>query len=262
MTFRPATKLRARRRLIVSIDGPPMSGKTHFALTAPRPIRVFNVDYGIEGVVDDMIGSGWDMEGVEVEDFALSKAPLTSKGATDAARSLIQQFRASWKETLQRKERTSIVLDTGSEFWQLFRLADLGKLEQVPPMRYTKVNRLFRDLLNEVHHTPHSMILIHRVKDRYDTKVIETDEGQKEVSVRVPGETERDGFKEMDYIVQVSLTSYRKVDGKGRATMGFKVEKCRQRATLVGSRYEGELATFTTLALDVFPQSEPEEWGQ
>lgn len=259
--MKPLAELQRRRRLVVSIDGAPFTGKTHLMLTLPPPACIFSIDRGLEGVVEDMEGEGYDFRGFEFEDFSLDRPPLSSRLAVDHAKRTAQAFVTSFRQVLKRKERTSLGIDTGSEFWQLFRLGDLGKLEQVPPMRYVRVNRLFRDILNEVLDTPHNLVIIHREKDRYDTRLIETDTGVKEVSVRVPGEVDRDGFKEIDGIVQVVVRGLRDGKRKGTAGMGFTVRKCRQRASLVGKQYWGPEATFPMLALDVFPQSEPEEWG-
>lgn len=259
--MKPFSEMIRRRRMLCTVDGPPFSGKTHFMLTMPGPACIFSVDQGLEGVIEDMEGEGYDFSNFEVEDFSLDKPPLTSRLMHTYAKETIRQFHASWRSVLKRKEPTSIGVDTASEFWQLFRLADLGKLEQVPPMRYTKVNRLFRDMLNEVASTPHSLVLIHREKDLYDTKIIDTDHGQKEVSVRVPGEVTRDGFKEIDGIVQVVLRSFRREKKSGKVEMGFQVRKCRQRASTTGERYVGSMATFPMLALDVFPNSDPDDWG-
>jgi hypothetical protein len=149
------------------------------------------------------------------------------------------------------------VEDTSSEFWKYFRFADLGKLKQVPPMRYDRVNMLWTDLHNEVYHTPHNLILIHRVKDKYEETV--TSAGEK-VSTRVSGQTERDAFKNVEYMVQVFIRTWR-TDRKGKPPVfGFTVTKCRQRASVVGSSYEGEFATFPNLAADIFPKTSPEEW--
>jgi hypothetical protein len=258
--MKPFSAITRHRRLIASIDGMPFTGKTHFMLTMPPPAVVFSIDAGLEGVVEDMEGEGWDFSDFEVEDYS-DKPPLTSAKMHLYAKDTIARFRQSWREVLNRKTRTSIGIDTGSEFWQLFRLADLGKLEQVPPMRYTKVNRLWRAMLNEIANTPHNFVIIHREKDRYDSRIIDSDDGPKEVSVRVPNETVRDGFKEIDGIVQVVIQSTRRERRNGSVEMGFTVRKCRQRARLMGQTYRGPLATFATLALDVFPASEPEEWG-
>jgi hypothetical protein len=260
MMFVSTRDLPKRHRLVVSIDGMPFTGKTHFLCTAPRPTYIFNLDYGLEGVVESLEDSGVDLDGIHFEDYSLSRPPLTSSAAIDHAKEVAHAFAKSYRELLKKRDRVTIGLDTCSEFWRQFRLADLGKLAQVPPMRYVKVNGIFRDLLNEVYHTPHNLVLIHRQKDRYDSRVVESDEGPKEVSVRVPGEVERDGFKEMDGIVQVTLQAYAIHRPGKRTTMGFRVGKCRQRLSLSGKTYENDLASFMALALDVFPASTPEEW--
>lgn len=256
MAFRSFSSHVSRPRLVVSIDGKPFTGKTHFMLTMPPPMRIFSIDCGLEGVVEDMRDAGADFAQAMFEDYSLGKPPLSSKAAIDHAREVVKKFHAAFREILRERARMSIGLDTGSEFWQLYRLADLGKLEQVPPMRYVRVNRLYRDLLNEIYSTPHNLVLVHRQKDRYDTRVLDTPEGPREVSVRVPGEVDRDGFKEIDGIVQVVVESYRH-----GTTFGFRVTKCRARSLLMGQTYEGEFATFKHLALDIFPNTNPEDWG-
>ena len=50
--FRKAGADAIRHRLIISVDGHEKQGKSHFALTAPQPIALFDVDTGLEGVVE------------------------------------------------------------------------------------------------------------------------------------------------------------------------------------------------------------------
>ena len=40
------------KRLILSVDAEQKRGKTHFALTAPRPLGFINLDDGLEGVIN------------------------------------------------------------------------------------------------------------------------------------------------------------------------------------------------------------------
>jgi hypothetical protein len=256
MAFRSAASFKYPPRLVVSSDGGPDSGKTHFMLTAPRPLFILNVDYGLEGVMDS---SRFNLDRVEVADYRLDKAMLTSKMAQAAMARVAQQFVADYRSLLAtHKQRITIGLDTATEFWEIFRLADLGKLEQVPPMRYTRVNRLFKDLINEVYRTPHNLVLLHHTKDKYESRL--TDEG-KEVSVRVPGEIERMGFKGVEAAMQVVLAATRiKKPGKS-PKYGFEVAKCRQRPAVEGERFEGQFATFASLATSVYPDTDEDDWG-
>ena len=48
----------APQRLIVDIAGPEKSGKTHLALTGPKPIIFFSIDKGTEGVVEKFQRAG------------------------------------------------------------------------------------------------------------------------------------------------------------------------------------------------------------
>jgi hypothetical protein len=120
---------------------------------------------------------------------------------------------------------------------------------------------MWRGMMLEVFQTPHNLILIHRLKDKYESKMV----NGKEVSTRVAGELERVGFKETDYVVQVSIRCWRKVrqkEGprKGQPLFGFTVIKCRQRASLMGKTFVGDTASFKGLAMAVFPESTEEDW--
>lgn len=258
MAFRSALSMTFPPRLVVGVEGPPFTGKTHFIFTAPRPLKIFNLDYGLEGMMDQFRRKDGPitLRGVEIADYSLSKAALTSNIAQEQARAVVREFRADYKAVLKEKTRHTFAHDTSSEFWKIFRFADLGKLKQVPPLRYDRVNMIWADLMNEIYHTPHNLILVHRVKDKYVEEVID---GVK-VSNRVPGETEREAFKNVEYIVQVFIRTWRR-DRKGKSPLfGFTVTKCRQRASVVGEVFEGEFATFPMLAMSVFPKSAPEEW--
>src|SRR5437762_2260800 len=47
-----------KRRIVISIEGREKEGKSHFALTAPGPIGVINLDIGLEGVVHKFARQG------------------------------------------------------------------------------------------------------------------------------------------------------------------------------------------------------------
>lgn len=262
MPFKLASKLRFPPRLVVSVQGIPKSGKTHQLFGCPRPLYIFNVDQGLEGMMEEE--EKFDLSRVFVADYALSKpAALTKSDASSRALTVVNAFLADFRQKLQREKRCTLALDTASEFWELFRMGDFGKLEQVPPLRYTKVNRIWRGIMNEVYQTPHNLLLVHRMKQSYESKVV----GGKEVSTPIPGQFEVQGHKETDGIVQVSIETFRKErkkDGKkgkkGSVYFGFTVAGCRQRASLIGTKFVGERATFTDLACAVFPKSSPEDW--
>ena len=260
MAFQSADSMRFPPRLVVGVEGPTFTGKTHFLFTATRPLKVFNLDYGLEGMMEQFRKpkSGISLDGVEIANYSLNRAALTTQLAQDKARSVVQEFVRDFRAALAVKTRTTLAEDTSSDFWKYFRFADLGKLKQVPPMRYDRVNMLWADLHNEVYHSPHNLILIHRVKDKYREEVVD---GVK-VSNKIAGETERDAFKNVEYLVQVFIRTWRRDRGKGKPPVfGFTVTKCRHRASVVGEEFEGEFATFPMLATSVFPKTEIEDWA-
>src|SRR5271156_6583904 len=44
------------RRLIVAVDGAEKCGKSHFAMSAPGPLGIINLDIGLDGVVQKFQG--------------------------------------------------------------------------------------------------------------------------------------------------------------------------------------------------------------
>lgn len=257
MAFVAASSIRFPHRMVVSIDGEEKTGKTHFMLTAPPPVYVLNVDYGLEGLVNETFAG----KEIHVADYRLQKGPFGSKATQKRCIELVRQFTEDYRQLINEKRRVSIGWDTASELWQVFRFADFGRLAQVLPNRYNKVNTLWADLLNEIYKSRHNLILIHRMTDKYGPK-------RDEPSVSVPvldanGNVVRirEGHKRMASIVQVVIRTHRREKAKGGVVMGFTVRECRQRPALTGRAYEGDLATFGHLALDVFPSSEPSTWG-
>lgn len=247
--FKSATK-GMRRRLVICTEALEKKGKTHFGLTMPGPIALFDMDRGLEGVVDKFV----DQKQILVADY---------RGMVQRAGDMKALYEARWKKFNEDYERAldapldkvrSVLLDTGTELWEYARLGVLGKLTQVPPLFYPEVNSQFRKIVDLALDHDKNVLITHKMKKEY-TRRGDDDKGN------WTGKYERAGFGEMGNLVQVILRHGRyKGAEDGNGDFYVDVVECRQNPDIVGDRYEGEMCTFPMLATMVLPNTNLEDW--
>jgi len=155
-----------------------------------------------------------------------------------------------------RKFRT-LIIDTGTEAWELCRLAAFGKLSQVMPHHYVEVNAKFKALVKYAYErTDLNVIWVHKVKKEYKTN--------REGKDTWTGRMERAGFGDMPYLVDCNIRHYFAHAPEGQ-TGQFGVEVLDSRMemiSVVGCRFEGPDCNFQTLAEAMFPETYGEGlWG-
>ncbi len=230
----------ARRRLLISVEGRIKQGKTHFALTAPGPIAIQSLDMGLDGVVQKFQTRKpihvATYDGVKTDDLKnMSPEQVAQKMA-----GIWEQFVEDYKWALANCR--TVVWDTGTEAWELNRLATLGKIGNVKPHHYTMVNMEHRELVRLAEKSDANLILLHRVKKEY-------------VNENYTGRMERAGFNDIGSWVHILSKAERREDG-----FHLIVQECRQNATLAGLDLPEPMASFPQLAQLVFPDSKPSDW--
>ncbi len=205
------------RRLVVNLYGREKTGKTHFALTAPEPIFFFNIDIGTKGVVDKFQVSGKKIYVYNVR---------VRKGET------IDVYKTLWTELKSRVEKVydvgkgTLVFDTGTEAYELCRLAAFGKLTEVKPHHYAPVNAEWRELLRTAYDSPMNTIFIHKAKPKY-------------VDNQRTKEYEVAGFGEMGFMSEVNMTTQAITkDESGAIHFSVLVENCRKHPYVAGTVFE------------------------
>lgn len=221
------------RRLIVNVVGKEKQGKTNFGLTAPGPIILFDLDYGLEGVVSKFAGQ----KDIYPTEYRINEISANQFLAT------WERFKKELVAALKEKEVRSIVVDTGTEMWELIRLARFGKLTQVMPQHYGPVNSELRGLIRDAYSSDKNLILLHKMTEVYRNN-------------QPTGEYAMAGFKDIPYNVQVNVLCWRDTDGIFHAT----INDCRQNSDLAGMDLVGDMVNFQTLATLVFPGTEEEDW--
>ena len=234
-------------RLILNVEGAEKEGKTHFALTAPGPIALIDMDIGLEGVVSKFS----KQKKIFVASFNYHEAT-----SPDEWEKMWVKMKTGFLDALASKTIRTLISDTATEMWELCRMAAFGKLAQVKPHHYAPVNAEFRDLIRKAYDSDKNLILIHKQKKEYKNE-------------QWTGHMERAGFGDVGYAVQANVVSWRitaldEVYGKGREDgykgFGITVRDCRQQAELAGLELLEPMNAFPFLATQVFPGTDTDIW--
>lgn len=225
--FIDAKTMQTKRRLIASIAGPQKSGKTHLSLTAPGPVAFYDMDIGVEGVVEKFAKEKKIY--VSQYDYRMLKGPDPA-----AIIRMWEKMKEDFIWGLQSPEIATAVVDTGTEMWELIRMARFGKLTQVQPYHYGPVNAEFRDLIRLAYTSGKDVIFTHKMKAEY-------------INDKRTGNLERSGFSDMGFLVQINIVTWY-YEGQFGAT----VQDCRQNPDMAGMELTGEMLDWEFLKGLVF----------
>lgn len=163
--FRPVQKPKPCLFLI----GPEGSRKTTVAMTAPGPIYVIGTEEGHE---EDTI---WRHRGdKEVLIAQINREPADAYPQVwfGAYRGMWEQINAALDEVCGMEAGT-VVIDSGSDIFGMaaarFNLVMERGEKPIPPLAYTQVYPLLRDLIAKIRGV-HNVVLTFRLKDEYQNK--------------------------------------------------------------------------------------------
>ena len=183
---------RSPRRLIANIQGMPKVGKTHLAMTAKKPVGYIAVEIGgDEGVADQFIPTGSNtFDGIQIvrirmadpvypnrDEFPKGRngdadfQSAISEGVQSAADEALQKFYDAYYASL--KNFATTVVDTGSDLWEIARLANFGRLEKVPQLAYTQLNKSMDKIIDDAFSSPGSVLFLHHMKEKWESVIDE-----------------------------------------------------------------------------------------
>lgn len=226
-------------RLIVIVGGLAKHGKTTFALTGPKKLAYMNFDKASEEDVlqynesADIIFKNYWPAGHEKQDYF----------------DLWDEFEKDYRTLLHSEDIRTIVWDTGTELWNVMRMAYLGKLAKVLPHNYVEVNSEYRRLLDDAQHSKKNLIITSKLKAEYI-------EGNK------TGNLELSGFSESDYVVQVITQIKRVIDDQGIRFVLTIMDTSKNLVECIGqelSSVDG-MCNFSTLGQIVMPNTSEKDW--
>lgn len=228
--------------ILLSVEGLQKTGKTEFGLSMPDPLFILNLNLGLEGVIEKHVKTGK----IIYEKRIL--IPYTKDLPGQGIMILPTAAAEKWKEAIlttqeavHDKTVSSIFIDTGSELWDLLRIARLGKLAQVLPVQYASVNAEFRQLLQLLLCSGKNVVLSHKVKPEY-------------VNDQKTNRFERAGFADVGFDVQVELRAERDLKRDGDDQFSLTFMDCRANKELKGTQLVGKEATFGNIVKRIFPE--------
>lgn len=262
------------KRIIVDLWGEWQSGKTHTALTFPKPLAMISLDRGEEGVIQKFQEDGDYYDGeIGWRSFTYDP-PVRKDNESDegfgarcekVAAELWPKIRAAIVWACSNKDVKTICVDTHTEMWEVLRLASFGKLSRVPELGYTEVNAEFKSLLRKMEFSGKHVVLTGRAKREYK-ETINKNTGKKQSEGT--GRVIRDGFSRLDYSIPASFrmeSFIEKVRDKktGKVTRGeftttATLTRYRRLPELVGVQLTNP--TFLDIATTLRPDVDAEEW--
>jgi hypothetical protein len=211
------------KRIIMAVNGHRGAGKSHFALTAPGPIAVFNFDVGLSGVVQKFAAN----KVVMVTDM---RVPNVQE---EAAREW-QRFCNAWTMALKAKDVRTVVIDAETESYELIRLGRFGQLSQVMPYMYGPVSAEYARVLRQALDADKNVVLTRHLRSVY-------------INDKKTRDFEPAGFSGVEKIVEavVEIRRQRIEDGRG---WEIEITKNRLNPELDGEVLGGDACNFPFLA--------------
>lgn len=268
---------RSPRRLIANIQGMPKVGKTSLALTAPKPVGYIALEVGgEEGVIDKYIPDGKDssddlmiapirMDSPQVygrEQFADTKdgekdyQESVSAAVQAVAIPALEKFYDAYYYSLENMATT--VVDTGSDLWEIVRLANFGRLEKIPQLAYTQLNKIMDKLLDDAYGSAGSVLWLHHMKERWET--YEDERGKKQA--RASGTFDLAGYGGIKKKVQATIELWREdleaADDETGLFSRFHAQiiESRHKVTVMGRKYTTLDISFPSIAKDILGGTE------
>lgn len=279
-----------RPRVILGIDALDKAGKTRFGFTAPKPLIYMDLDIGREGVIDPfrhpliVVTRPFVFRALESAFMPENSKKRSEDLVMEKALPELDRFKRTYLKALREpivrhgnkdlRART-IVVDTGTETWELLRLCEFGKLSQVKPHHYAAVNGMMRDIVRAGFDSDVNVIWLHKLKAEWK----EGSDGKANKS----GALERQGFNDMSFLVQGNLLLYRAPADKARVIkwksgegmqefttepraqsndLGFRLRfgNCRHNPTLEGFELQDDAIDFKTIGQMIIPTSTEKDW--
>lgn len=234
-------------RLLLNIQGLEKTGKDHFSLTAPDPIALLSFDVGLEGVINKFN----KRKKIHIAEYELLAQPGVASEAEveKEASKLWNQVVSDYRDAFASPSIRTVIIDTGSELWELKRLSEFGKMS-ANVQHYGPVNADFRRLLRIPYDTDKNFAMLHKMKDEW----IRGADGKSGKS----GKLERAGMKDIGFLLQGNFQTWRDADQNFHGTM----LDSRQNPAVNGMDFTGPMLNWATVGSFVFPDSDIDQhWG-
>jgi hypothetical protein len=235
-------------RIIMSVASPTKHGKTHWAMSASKPLVYMQLEDGSgEGVIDK---DKFDFSTIRPAEYKFRR-PVNVKGQApkeikNEAEKVWAQFTNDFRVNLRLKGLRTIVVDTGNEAFDLAKLAECGTIAPYPAILAAPAKRAWGDLIRMAFDYDKNVILATHLADIY--------EGDQRT-----GSKKLRGMAEIAEICQINLRIERlPVDDKGVMHRKMTITECRFAEEHNG--FEKNDMSFQEMACIVRPDTDFEDW--
>jgi len=228
--------------IVLNIAGVEGTGKTHWALTAPKPLFYQSTDFGDDGVIQKAEGqiirpTKGDYKLAIPHEFRA----FVDREETDAARktregrlanyvhdNFYRPFHDDYAAAIKAGVRT-VVWDTALEVWELVRLSVYGRAATNRDDLKTEANSKMKELIRLANVNNVNLVMINRLKPKWESYF---DQGGG-VKWRQSAEWEMQGYDKSPELVAINLWT------KFTAPDNFElmVKKCRDNPQYVGETF-------------------------
>lgn len=224
--------------LVASICAMEGGGKTDLASRAPGPLAYFNLDPNTREVLNKN-----KVRPTLFKDYEMPAAAFGEKAEIQQeAEKIMEDFLDDLRPIIRKEARhppKTVILDTATEFFELALLADHGKAIQILPEMRTKTNYKWKSVINGLKRSGCNVLLLHRLRDKYESRQVRGRDGMREERVRIEGEYEREGFSKTGFLVNVEAFLFHDPNRDKGDQYGLRIVRCTQRPILIGNEYWG-----------------------
>ena len=170
--FKPSTELPPVEGLKVGVYGLPGSGKSHFALTAPKPIFVIDTEFGSRLVVDNAVppeerDKVYIFEALQLDPETMEPDPIQSLEEVEKALKAVVKYVQDHSDV-----RGTIVIDSASDIWQWIGvwLEEEGarrrtKSGEVPRFEWGRANKRYLQMIYKLLRSKWHVVLTGKVQE-------------------------------------------------------------------------------------------------
>jgi len=218
------------------------TGKTHWALTAPKPLVYMSTDFGDEGVIQKATGEIWRRtEGdykleiptehrafINTDEKADARKAREGRLANFVHEEFYLKFFADLKAAVQAGART-VVWDNALDVWEYTRLSVYGRNATNRSDLQREANSKYIEMVRHCNVHDVNLIMINHLKYAWESYYDQQDN----LKWRQTKNFELQGFDKAPFLVTANLwTSFEPPDN-----FQIEVRKCRDRPEHVGQKY-------------------------
>jgi len=190
---------------IAGLWGDEKTGKSSLALTWPKPIAHFDMDFGV-GRVMHRFQEDFDKGLIVTKPYALKLEDVmftSSKGRPiKGAREVYEQFITDYVAAVMDEDVATLVIDTSTQLWEIVRLGYLQEKQELQkeseklrerllPVEYGEPNGRMRNIIQAARSYDKHLVLVHYAKDEYKPQP----DSKGGISEQRTGKIILDGFK-------------------------------------------------------------------